>query len=144
MWVLGHIDSQRNEAAVRATKEAEPATGLIPFSNLKPLTSKYVCEVWQKEWDEADLVSNKFHEIYQGFQANFYLFVTQGRKTLFWTDYILVILIWHIYLFWEKKRFLFVLCVILYLQLNIYIEWMCWKSGKNIWNKSLCIHSFEM
>ena len=63
MWVLGHIDSQGNKAAVRATKEAEPTTGLIPFSDLRPLTSKYVCEVWQKEWDEAGLVSNKFHEI---------------------------------------------------------------------------------
>ena len=37
--------------------------GLVPFSDLKPLTSKYVREVWQKEWDEAGLISNKFHEI---------------------------------------------------------------------------------
>ena len=35
----------------------------MPFSNLKPLTAKYVYRVWQKEWDETVLVSNKFHEI---------------------------------------------------------------------------------
>ena len=35
----------------------------MPFSHLKPLTAKYVYQVWQKEWDETVLVSNKFHEI---------------------------------------------------------------------------------
>ena len=36
---------------------------LMPFSDLKHLTAKYVYQVWQKEWDETGLVSNKFHEI---------------------------------------------------------------------------------
>ena len=36
---------------------------LMPFSDLKPLTAKYVYQVWQKEWDETVLVSNKVHEI---------------------------------------------------------------------------------
>ena len=36
---------------------------LMFFSDLKPLTAKYVYEIWQKEWDETVLVSNKFHEI---------------------------------------------------------------------------------
>ena len=35
----------------------------MPFSDLKPLTAKYVYQVWQKEWDETGFVSNKFHEI---------------------------------------------------------------------------------
>ena len=35
----------------------------MPFSDLKPLTAKYVYQVWQKEWDETVLVSSKFHEI---------------------------------------------------------------------------------
>ena len=35
----------------------------MPFSDPKPFTAKYVYQVWQKEWDETGLVSNKFHEI---------------------------------------------------------------------------------
>ena len=35
----------------------------MPFSELKPLTVEYVYQIWQKEWDETVLVSNKFHEI---------------------------------------------------------------------------------
>ena len=36
---------------------------LIPFLDLKPLSAKYVYQIWQEEWDETVLVSNKFHEI---------------------------------------------------------------------------------
>ena len=35
----------------------------MPFSDLKALTTKYVYQIWQKEWDETGLVPNKFHEI---------------------------------------------------------------------------------
>ena len=35
----------------------------MPFSDLKPLTAKYVCQIWPKEWDETVLVSDKFHKI---------------------------------------------------------------------------------
>ena len=35
----------------------------MPFSDLKPLTAEYVYQIWQKEWDETGLASNKFHEI---------------------------------------------------------------------------------
>ena len=35
----------------------------MPFSDLKPLTAKCIYQIWQKEWDETVLVSNKVHEI---------------------------------------------------------------------------------
>ena len=41
----------------------KPTADLMPFSDLRPLTAKYVYQVWQKEWDETGLVSNKFREI---------------------------------------------------------------------------------
>ena len=60
MWVPGHMGIRRNENADRAAKEAlekETLDDLMPFSDLKPLTAKYIHQVWQKEWDEAIVVS---------------------------------------------------------------------------------------
>ena len=55
-----------NEAANRDAKEAlqkEPIDDLMPFSDLKPFTAKYIHQVWQKEWNETIIVSNKLHDI---------------------------------------------------------------------------------
>ena len=65
MWAPGHAGIRGNEAVDRTAEEAlekEPTDDLMPFSDLKPLTAKYVHQVWQKEWDEAVTVSNKLHD----------------------------------------------------------------------------------
>ena len=66
MCLPGHVGIRGNEAADRAAKEAldkKPTADLMPFSDLKPLTAKYVYQSWQKEWDETVLVSYRLHEL---------------------------------------------------------------------------------
>ena len=52
IWVPGHVGSRGNSAADSAAKDGDISVELIPFSDLKPRTNKYILELWQSEWDE--------------------------------------------------------------------------------------------
>ena len=54
-----------NSAADSAAKDAldgDISVELIPFSDLKPRTNKYILELWQSEWDEFP--ENKLYQIF--------------------------------------------------------------------------------
>ena len=52
------------DRSAKETVNKENVDDLMPFSDRKPLTAKYMHQVRQKEWDESVKVSNKLHEIF--------------------------------------------------------------------------------
>ena len=48
MWAPGHVSTRGNEAF--AALDKKPTADFMPFSDLKPLTAKYV---YIKEWNES-------------------------------------------------------------------------------------------
>ena len=62
---ISNFASPCSSAADSAAKDAldgDISVELIPFSDLKPRTNKYILELWQSEWDEFP--ENKLYKIY--------------------------------------------------------------------------------
>ena len=84
--------------------DKKPTDDLMPFSDLKPSTAKYVYQVWQKEWDETGLISNKFHEILPKLPykllslCNTWKEDTVLNKITYWS------LLFDTFLYFEKRR----------------------------------------
>ena len=86
----------------------------MPFSDLKPLTAKHVYQVWQKEWDETVLVSNKFHEILPKLPDTLLPFCnTRKENTVLNRLHIDHSCLTHSFILRRKKRLLSVLHVML-------------------------------
>ena len=65
IWVPGHVGFRGYSAADPAAKDAvggDISVELIPFSDLKSRTNKYILQLWQPEWDEFP--ENKLHKIF--------------------------------------------------------------------------------
>ena len=62
-WTCWYSRKQAADKVAKKALDKKPTADLMPFFDLKPLTAKYVYQVWQKEWDETGLIPNKFHEI---------------------------------------------------------------------------------
>ena len=55
------VDGAKDSAAKDAL-DGDILIELIPFSDLKPRTNKYILELWQSEWDEFP--ENKLYKIF--------------------------------------------------------------------------------
>ena len=118
----------------------------MPFSDLKPLTAKYVSRIWLKEWDETVLVSYKFHEILPKLPGKLLSFCNTRKENTVLNR----LLIGHSYLthsFILRKE-----------EAPVCVAWnaaitatqnisclsvlICWRLERNISKRYLCIHSF--
>ena len=63
-WIPSHIGVRRNERADSVAKSAldvSPKTISIPYTDLKPIISKFLYKKWQQQWDMN--INNKLFQI---------------------------------------------------------------------------------
>ena len=147
MWVPGHVGIRLNEAADRAAKEAldhKPTADLMPFSDLNPLTVKYVYQVWRKEWAETGLVSNKFHEILPKLPDKLLSFCnTRKENTVLNRLHIGHSYLTHSFILRKEEVPVCVACNTVITVKHILIECADLLGlERNISKRNLCIHSF--
>ena len=98
------------------------------------------CEVWQREWDEAGLVSNKFHEILPKLSNKLLSFCNTRKENIVLNRlYIGHSYLTHSFILRKEEAPICVMCnTVLTNKLNVLTYW---KSGTKNSNRSLCIHS---
>ena len=118
----------------------------VPFSDLKPLTSKNVCEVWQREWDEAGLASNKFYEILPRLSGKLLSFCnTRKENAVLNRLHIGHSYLSHSFILRKEEAPVCDACNTVLTVKHIMIECAdLLEVRKNISSRSLCIHSIGM
>ena len=81
MWALGVVSAA--DSAVKDALVGDISVELVPFSDLKASTNKYILDLWQLEWNE--FLENKLHKIFPDLRQCTILFVlrqTEKRKLI--------------------------------------------------------------
>ena len=118
---------------------------LMPFSDLKPVTAKYVYQIWRKKWDETVLVSNKFHEILPKLPAKRLSFCnTRKENTVLNRLHIGHSYLTHSFILRKEEASVCVTCDTVITVKHILIECDDLVEIRNISRGDLCIHFFGM
>ena len=120
---------------------------LVPFSNLRPLTAEYVYHIWQKEWHETVLVSNKYRDIPPKLPEKLlFCFVfgnSRKEDTVLNRLHIGHSYLTHSFILRKEKAFVCGACNAAITVKHILIECAdLWRLGRNISKRDRCIHSF--